>query len=288
VAATLSLRRRQHPRRYLLGRALLYSTVILVLAAFMFPFAWMVSVGLKPANELYVFPPYLVPRAPTLDNFAAAINNPQFLRYALNSVVVASGTTVLTLGVAIFSAYAFSRLRFPGRRLLVTLIILTQLLPLAVLIIPIYRIVGGLGLIDTYWALIIAYLTFTVPVAVWLLRGFFAAIPAEFEEAATIDGCTKLGAFLRVVLPLSLPGVSATATYVFFMAWQELMFALAFTNSQSMRTLPLGILAYIGEHQTDWNVLMAASAFICGPVFLFFLLMQRQFVAGLVSGGLKG
>jgi multiple sugar transport system permease protein/raffinose/stachyose/melibiose transport system permease protein len=197
-------------------------------------------------------------------------------------------TTVVTLVAAVFASYSFSRLRYPGRKILLIMILFTQLLPLAVLIVPMYRIMGRLKMLDTYPALVIAYLTFTIPVAVWFLRGFFSAIPYELEEAAQIDGASRLTAFLLVVLPISLPGISATATYVFFVTWQEFMFALAFTTSKAMRTLPVGILDFIGEHQTDWGVLMAASVLVCLPVFLLFFLLQRQFIAGLTKGAIKG
>jgi len=266
---------------------LVYVLVMVVVAFFILPFSWMVSIGFKAPDEWFVTPPRLIPQRPTLDNYLGALD-PAFLRYAFNSILVSTVTTVVTLVFAVFSAYAFSRLRFPGRRQIFTLIILTQLLPLVVLIIPIYRFFAEQGLINTYLALVIAYLTFTVPVAVWLLRGFFASIPFDLEEAAKIDGCGQLGAFLRVVLPLSTPGLAGTATYVFFSTWQEFLFALSLTTSQDMRTLPIGILGYIGEHQTNWGLLMAASVLICVPVFVLFLFLQRQFVAGLVAGGVKG
>jgi ABC-type glycerol-3-phosphate transport system permease component len=266
---------------------MIYALVVITVAFFALPLFWMISVGLKQPQELFTFPPRLLPSHPTLENFRAALS-PAFLRYGLNSAIVASLTTVITLTVAVFSAYSFSRLKYPGRKTLLILILFTQLLPLAVIIVPMYRIMAKLNMLDTYPALIIAYLTFTIPVAVWFLRGFFAAIPHELEEAAQIDGASRLQAFLLIVLPISLPGISATGTYVFFVTWQEFMFALAFTTSKAMRTLPVGILDFIGEHQTDWGVLMAASVLVCLPVFLLFFLLQRQFIAGLTQGAIKG
>jgi multiple sugar transport system permease protein/raffinose/stachyose/melibiose transport system permease protein len=268
-------------------RVLLHIGAYAVVLFFMLPFLWMISVALKPPDEIFTFPPSFVPKHLTLVNFIRAVQ-PELLRYALNSVVVSTSTAVLTILVGVLSAYSFSRLRFFGRRSLLVGIIATQLLPLAIILIPIYRTMSDLNLVDTYGALIIAYLAFTVPVAVWLLRGFFANIPPDFEEAAMLDGCTRFQAFGLVVLPLSLPGIFATATYVFFMSWQELMFSLALINSQEMRTVPFGVLGYIGEHSTEWGLLMAASVLICIPVFVFFLLVQRQFIAGLSSGGVKG
>jgi ABC-type glycerol-3-phosphate transport system permease component len=272
--------------RVVLRRTPLYGAVLLVLILFLFPFFWMLSMALKPATEIFAFPPTPLPKRPTLQNFSVAID-PTFLRYGLNSFVVAVLTTVVTVPVALLSAYSFSRLRFPGRKHILTVIILTQLLPLVVLIVPIYQIMGDWQLLNTYLALIIAYLTFTVPVAVWLLRGFLVGIPVELEEAGQIDGCTRMGAFFRIVVPLTAPGISATATYVFFLSWQEFLFALTFMSG-NMETLPVGVLSYIGEHTTDWGLLMAASTLVCVPVFVVFLVLQRQFIAGLVQGSVKG
>lgn len=276
-----------HSIRKKLHRVMIYVLVLITMAVFVCPILWMLSVALKSPQETFVFPPTFLPAAPTLVNFEKALN-PVFLRYGFNSILVATSTTVLTLIFAVFSSYSFSRLRFRGRKPLLVVILLTQLLPLAVLIVPIFRILGGLGLLDTYPSLIIAYLTFTIPVAVWFLRGFFHGIPYELEEAAMIDGCTRLRAFASVILPLSLPGISATGTYVFFVTWQEMLFSLAFMTSKSMRTLPIGVLDFIGEHVTDWGALMAASVLVCVPVFLLFMFMQNQLIAGLTEGAIKG
>lgn len=274
------------PRTVRARRGLLYLAVLLVLVFFLFPFFWMISMALKPVTEIFAFPPTPLPIHATLDNFRVAIN-PTFLRYGLNSLIVAVVTTLVTVPVALLCAYSFTRLRFPGRAQILALIIMTQLMPLVVLVVPIYEIMGGWHLLNTYFALIVAYLTFTVPVAVWLLRGFLAGLPVELEEAARIDGCTRMGAFFRIVVPISAPGISATATYVFFLSWQEFLFALTFLSG-NMQTLPVGVLGYIGEHTTDWGLLMAASSLVCVPVFVLFLFLQRQFIAGLVQGSVKG
>lgn len=276
-----------HATRKRLHRVMIYVLVLVTMAVFVCPILWMLSVALKSPEETFVFPPTFLPTAPTLGNFQKALN-PVFLRYAFNSLLVATSTTVLSLMFAVFSSYSFSRLRFRGRKPLLVVILLTQLLPLAVLIVPMFRIMSSLGALDSYPALIVAYLTFTIPVAVWFLRGFFYGIPYELEEAAMIDGCTRLRAFLNVILPLSLPGISATGTYVFFVTWQEMLFSLAFMTSKSMRTLPVGVLDFIGEHVTDWGALMAASVLVCVPVFLLFMFMQNQLIAGLTEGAIKG
>src|SRR5690606_32206843 len=184
--------------------------------------------------------------------------------------------------------YGFSRTDFPGKKPLFVAVIYTQLFPLATIIVPIYTIMSRVGLINTYSGLFIAYLTFTVPPAVWMLRSFLESIPKELEEAAMVDGCTKFTAFLRVIIPLSRPGIFSTAAYVFFMSWQEFLFALTLTLDQSMRTVPVGILDFVGQYETNWGNLMAASILITAPVVLVFLLIQRQFIAGLTAGSVKG
>lgn len=286
MAATATNRRPAH-RGQLVQRVLVYALVLIVIVGFLLPFTWMLSTAVKTTAEIFTFPPRVFPDNPTLDNFEVALD-PTFLRYGLNSLLVATLTTVVTLFFATLSAYAFSRLQFPGRKLWLSLIILTQLLPLAVLIVPMHRIMSNLGLLNTYPALVIAYLTFTVPVAVWFLRGFIAGIPVEIEEAAMIDGCTRFQSFIRVILPLSVPGMTATATYVFVLTWQELMFASAFTITKDMRTLPIGVLDFIGERTTDWGGLMAASVLVCVPVLILFMFLQRWFIAGLTRGAIKG
>lgn len=267
--------------------AALYVAVIALVIYYGLPLVFMVSTSIKIPSEVFTTPPALIPTQITFNNYHNVFNA-GFARYFLNSLIVAGGTTILTLLFAIFASYSFSSLRFPGRKSLLTAILLTQLLPMAVLIVPIYRTVDSMGLLNTYQGLIIAYLTFDLPVAIWLLRGFFAAIPRDLEEAAQIDGASPLGAFLRIAVPLALPGIAATGAYAFFMAWQDFMFALAFMTTNNMETVPLGVLSFVGEHSTDWGTLMAASVLLMVPVFAIFAVVQRQFVAGLTQGGVKG
>jgi multiple sugar transport system permease protein/raffinose/stachyose/melibiose transport system permease protein len=261
-----------------------------VLATFvLFPIMVMVSMSLKAPDEQFTSPPYLVPKRPTLSNYLHVIGRgSMFLRYFLNSLLVAAASTVIVLGVALFSSYSYARLRFPGRDFFFILILLSQLFPLAAIIVSLYRIMSQLRMIDTYWSLIVAYLTFSVPVGVWLLRNFFLGIPKELEEAAMIDGCTRFMAFWKIVVPLIRPGLGATFAYLFFVTWQEFMFALTFITSEAKRTLPVGIFDYVGQYETNWGNLMAASSLICVPVFLLFLFVQQQLVGGLTRGAVKG
>lgn len=201
---------------------------------------------------------------------------------------VALGTTVIVIFVALFSSYGYARIQFPGKKLFFNFLLLSQLFPLAAIIVPLYRIMSQAGLIDTFASLIIGYLAFSVPVGVWLLRGFFVGIPKELEEAAQIDGCSQLQAFWKIVVPLVRPGVGATAAYILFLTWQEFMFALTFITSQNKRTLPVGIFDFVGQYETNWGNLMAASVLICIPVFILFLFVQKQLVGGLTQGAVKG
>jgi ABC-type glycerol-3-phosphate transport system permease component len=268
-------------------KAVRYLLILLLLIFVLFPFFYMVSTAFKPEEDLFSSPPKFMPRSPTLSNFQQALQ-PKFIRYFMNSFIVTIGTTTIVIVVALFSSYAFSRLRFRGRKLLLKIIIFTQLFPLIVIIIPIYVLFNKTGIVNTHLSLIIAYLAFTVPVGVWMLRGFFKSIPYNLEEAAMVDGCTRLTAFIRVVLPLARPGISATAVYIFIVTWQEFMFALTMLTGEKMRTLPVGILDFIRQYGVNWGGLMALSTLITIPVFILFLVLQRQFISGLTQGSVKG
>lgn len=273
--------------KYRLAQVGLYGAVLALVAFLAFPYIWMTSTAFKDPSEQFRIPPTLIPDAPTFKNFAQALA-PSFLQYLWNSLFVGAMTAFWVIIVSLFAAYGFSRTDFPGKKPLFVAVIYTQLFPLATIIVPIYTIMSRVGLINTYSGLFIAYLTFTVPPAVWMLRSFLESIPKELEEAAMVDGCTKFTAFLRVIIPLSRPGIFSTAAYVFFMSWQEFLFALTLTLDQSMRTVPVGILDFVGQYETNWGNLMAASILITAPVVLVFLLIQRQFIAGLTAGSVKG
>lgn len=274
-------------KKKLIRQSIIYILVVLLLIFVLFPFAWMVSIALKTPEEQFRVPPTLLPSHFTLQNFLILSQHPVFIYFFLNSILIASTTTLLVVFVTIFCAYSFSRLKFPGRTSLLSIIILTQLFPLAAIIVPIYIIMSRVGLINTYFSLIIAYLSFTVPISVWLLRGFIQGIPPELEEAAMVDGCGRLQAFIKIILPLSRPGIAATAAYIFFVSWQEFMFALTFITDEYKRTLTVGILDFVGQYTTDWGSLMAASVCICLPVFVLFLILQKQLITGLTRGALK-
>ena len=264
----------------------LFITILLLLVCF--PFLQMLSTAFKSEQEQFAIPVTLFPKDWTLENFSAAIAYEPFSQYFLNSLFVSAVSTALTLAVALFGAYGFTRTDFPGRRFFLILVLFAQMVCLAAIAVPIYRIIGTFGLNDSYLGLIICYLSFTTPVAIWMLRSFILGVPIELEQAAQIDGATRLSAFFRVVVPVLKPGISASGSYVFFLCWQEFLFSLIVMTDQSKRTLPVGIMDYVGQYETNWGTLMASSIILALPVFVIFFFVQKNLIAGLTEGAVKG
>jgi multiple sugar transport system permease protein len=270
-----------------LRRVILIALQLLLVVVVLLPFFWMFSVSLKPGDEPFAIPARLWPERPTFANYQNAFY-PEFRRYFLNSTIVSLVTIAISIGVGLLAAYSFSRFRIRGFRFLLVAIILAQMFPIATMIIPIYKIVRGLNLLDTYPALIIAYLTITLPVTIWMLLGFIRNIPLELEESALIEGATRLQAFWRIVVPLARPGIVATAVWIAVVTWQEFIFALAFTSSREMRTVSVGMSDFIGQYGIRYGELMASSVMVSLPIIVVFFFLQRQFVAGLTAGATKG
>ena len=247
----------------------------------------MLSISFKNAKEQFEVPVSFFPKEFTLINFIQALKYKEFARYFGNSLSVSLITTFLAVIIALFGAYGFTRTEFPGRKFFLTLVLFSQMFCLAAVVVPIYRILGSLKLINSYTGLIISYLTFSVPVAIWLFRSFILNIPKELEEAAITEGATKLGAFWRVVVPLLKPATGAVGAYVFFLTWQEFLFALIIMTKKEYRTLPVGIMDFVGQYETNWGNLMAASILLALPVFFMFMFIQRQLIAGLTEGAVK-
>jgi ABC-type glycerol-3-phosphate transport system permease component len=275
-------RPRRHWGDHLITALLTVFTIIVL-----FPVYWLVASAMKTELELFQIPPVWVPADPTLSHFERLFTG-AFPTWFRNSAIVATATTAIALVIAALAAYSFSRFHFAGNRALSTLFLLIQLFPVAVIVIPLFILWTNLKLTNNYWSLIITYLVFSLPISTWLLIGFFNAVPVELEEAAMIDGSSRLGALMRITLPLSLPGLAATAIYVFLVAWNEFFFALTFMNSQEMRTVPVGLTSFFAEHSVDWGGLMAASTLASLPVVILFGILSRYFVQGLTSGAVKG
>lgn len=260
---------------------------VLLALIILLPFFWMVSVSLKPGAEPFAIPAKLWPDNPTLENYVTAFR-PEFRVYFLNSVVVSLSTVAIVVSLALLAAYTFTRNQTRVILFLMALVIAAQMFPASAIIIPIYKLMKDANLLNTYASLILAYITVTLPVAIWMLRAFMARLPVELDEAAAVDGCGPFRTFFSIILPLCRPGIVATAVFVLIVTWQEFLFALSFTSTKDMRTLPVGMNDFIGQYGIRYGELMASSVLISIPVVAVFFLLQRQFVAGLTAGAVKG
>jgi ABC-type glycerol-3-phosphate transport system permease component len=278
---------RQRQRQKFIRNTVLITLQIILLVIVLLPFFWMFSVSLKPATEPFSTPARLWPESPTLENYRNAFY-PEFRRYFLNSVIVSVSTIFISISVGLLAAYSFSRFAVRWLSVLMVGIILAQMFPVGAIIIPIYKVMRELALLNTYAALILAYITITLPVSIWMLRGFIRNIPPDLEEAATVDGANRLQAFILIVVPLARPGILATAVWIAVVTWQEFLFALAFTSTRDMRTLSVGMNDFIGQYGIRWGELMASSVMVSVPIIVLFFFLQRYLVAGLTAGATKG
>ena len=251
------------------------------------PFLWMFSTSLKPLPEVNVYPPQWVTPNMSLKPYGEMFEFLPFSRYTMNSLIVASSTTLLTIIIGSLAAFAFSRFRFKGKDVFLLIFLLSQMLPGASVIIPLFQLIRKVGLYDTYIGLILTHTAVLLPFVIWLLYGFFKTIPQEVEDAALIDGCSRMKALTKVLLPLALPGLGATALFAFLGSWNEFFFALILAESDKVRTIPVGIGLFVGEYRDVWNQMSAAAVFFSIPPLILFLLLQRTFVKGLSAGALK-
>ncbi|GAB6902329.1 carbohydrate ABC transporter permease [Kineosporia succinea] len=254
-----------------------------------FPVYWMINSAFKPRSELLTTSPHFVPYHPTFDNFVTAVTQANFLTNLRNSVIVVSVTVVLSIVVGIFAAAALSRFRFTGRRAILVVILAVQMLPGTALLIPMFALFNTANLLGTYFALILAYLATTLPFSIWVMRGFFVAIPKEIEEAARCDGAGTWRILVSVLFPLVGPGVIATSIFAFIAAWNDYLVAYTFMQDQSRYTLPVWLASFTNPISgTDYGGQMAASVIFSLPVVVFFLFIQRNLVAGMSAGAVKG
>lgn len=269
-------------------RALLHAAALGLAAQAVLPLAWMLATALKPPREVFAVPPTLVPLAPTLDNFQRLLTGTAFLTYFWNSVTVAGSAVLLTMAVAAAGAYSLTRFAFPGREAIARLVLATYMFAPVMIVVPLYILCRRLGLVNTPAALVLAYASFCLPFALWLLRAFFRSIPVELEEAALVDGAGRLRALRHVVLPLALPGLVATSIFTFTLAWNDYLFTRILIASDELKTLPVGVQDLFSAAVVDWGLIMAAGVLITVPALAFFLAVQRHLVAGWGTGGLKG
>ncbi len=267
--------------------AAIYAAAVVVGLFAVTPFLWMVLTSLKPDGEIFQPTPSLWTADPQFGRYSAVLDG-GFARALRNSLIVATGTTVAGVALAALAGYALARFDLPLRRYLLLMVMGVQMFPLVVLIIPLFVVMKALGLLDSWVGLIIAYLSFTTPLAIWLLRSFFETIPKELEEAAMSDGATRFGAMVRVIFPLAGPGLAATAIFSFIAAWNEFLFALTFVKKENLRTLPVALSAFVGQEQSEWGLIMAASVLFTIPVVVFFLAVHRRLTTGMVAGSVTG
>ena len=287
-----------------MNRVFKYVAVLLVIVNGLFPAIWLLLTSFKTDGELRQLPITYWPETFTRQNYVSVFTENPFGRFLLNSAVVSIVATLICVLFAGLAGYALGRLNMPGRRVLLTLIVMTSMFPALVLLVPLYRLFVGVeipwlsalfgspmftpNLLNTYWALIIPYVALSLPIATLILTSFFQLIPADLESAALVDGCTRISALFRIVAPVSAPGIVTAGIIVFVNSWNEFLLALTFNTSLQMRTVPVGITLYQGEYAFPWAIISAAIMLGVLPLVLLIIFFQRRIISGLTAGGVKG
>jgi N,N'-diacetylchitobiose transport system permease protein len=260
-----------------------------VFVVFVFPVFWMISTAFKSSDEIVSATPTWFSLHPTLEHFREAMRMEFFWSSVVNSLVIVGATVGISIALAFLAAVALAKYRFSGRKAFIVLMIGIQMLPQAGLIIPLFVVLARYHQVNALTGVIVTYMTFALPFCVWTLRGFIINIPKELEEAAMVDGNTRLGAFLKILLPLAAPGLVATSVFTFITSWNEYIFARVLLNDQGKQTLTVWLSAFLGtSRHTDWGALMAGSTLTAIPVLVFFLLVQRKITFGLTAGAVRG
>jgi ABC-type glycerol-3-phosphate transport system permease component len=274
--------------RKLLFTVFIYFIVLLVLIFALAPVLWSLSTSLKPDTAIFSQPPQWIPKEVTASHYAEIFRNPNMLRYYLNSFITAAASTVIALFVGVLGAYGFSRFKFPGSRNTMLVIMLSRMLPRVSLIVPFFITLQKLRLYNTRPGLVIIFTVITMPLSIWMLKGFFDSIPYEIEEAAIVDGCSPLGILFKIDLPLLLPAFASVGMYIFIVAWNEFLLALTMTRGKELRTISIGLAFFIDEFGVRWGQLMAASVLMSIPAIVVFLVFSKFLIKGLAEGGVKG
>lgn len=271
----------------ILAKTLIWGFLILVCIYCLIPFAWMLSTSLKTEAEAFRMPPTWIPLKLTADSYIGIWVRKNFGIYFFNSTIISLATAVLSTFFGALAGYGFSRFFFKGRRFLIGFFLATQMLPGVLLVGPYFKILSKVGLYDTRTGLIIAFLTICLPFSTWMMKGFIDKVPDELDQSAMVDGCSRLGIFFKIVLPIVAPGMVATILFAFLLAWGDLLWALCLTSSESMITVTLGIARTVGEFRIIWPMLMAGSLVGGMPAILLYIFLQRLLVQGLTAGAVK-
>ncbi len=282
------MKRREAEIIRVVKKVLLYALLVFITGVTVYPIIQIFGISLRPANELYSTSLRIIPENASFDAYRTVLFEKDFFTWLRNSGVVALAVSVLGVSLASTSGYAFSRFRFKGKKAGLVAILLTQMFPATMLLLPLYVLMKKLGLVDTLIGIIIAYTATALPFCIWTMKGYYDTIPRDLEEAAVIDGTTPLGAFLRVTLPLSAPALVITALFSFMAGWSEFIVARVIINRQALYTLPLGLESLSSTFQTEWANYAAGSIIVCIPVVVLFLLLSRFLISGLTLGGVKG
>jgi multiple sugar transport system permease protein len=254
-----------------------------------FPLIWMVITSVKPQTELFRIPATFWPTEITFEHYRTLLEKTAFLKYMRNSVIISTSTTILVITVAVLGAYSLTRFTYPGRERIAFLVLATYLLPSVVLVLPLYLMMVKVGIANSLFSLVVAYTTFALPYALWLLRSFMASMPEELEWAALVDGASRFGAFVDVVLPQAIPGIISTALFTFIVTWNEYFYALILVNTDEARPLTTGVITMlVTSFNIEWSLLMAAAVAMSLPLIIIFVFLQGYLVRGFAGTGVKG
>lgn len=274
-------------RKRIFGKSICYVLLFFSAIILMFPIAWMLSVSFRPNVEVFNIPPTWIPKNFTFASYLKVLRNPSDLRCFLNSYFISFAVTILALILGTLAGYALARFNFRGKKFVNIFLLITQTFPLVLLTIPYFIVMVRLGLYDTILALIIVYLTLTLPFCILMLKSYFTDLPEELEEAAMVDGCSRLGAIWRVTIRLSFPALISTGLYSFLLAWNEFLFAVILVESSKNRVITMAIYSLLAEFITDWTTMMSFSVLASIPIMVVFMFLQKYFVKGMTVGAIK-
>ena len=269
------------------SKFLFYISLIIIFIVFFFPFFWIISSSIKSPEEIISKNPTYFPSSFTIEHYYKLLITSDILKYLLNSLIVSFSSMIISVILSLLAAYGLHKLKFYGNKLVEHSLLITYAFPGVILLIPMYLMFSKIGLLNTYFALIIINVTFASPFAVWMLKAFFKMIPNEIEEAAFIDGASRLRILYSIILPLAAPGIASIAIFCFIISWTEYMFASILISGDGLRTMPVGLASIVGQYQIDWGFLLAGATIASFPVIILFLFVGKYFVSGLTDGAIK-